>query len=109
MTAQSYAAFINHHLDHARIPILRCAFSSALGAMKNLGKRAMIKMISLAASMLVLVAISVQASAGTAAAGARHGAHASANPTAMHAYDAVAPATAEPNAHRYHGGPKVND
>jgi hypothetical protein len=66
------------------------------------------KTITLAASMMVLVAISGQALAGTAAADARHHAHASANPTALHAYDAV-PATAQPNAHRYHGGPKVND
>ena len=69
----------------------------------------MTKTIISAASMMVLVAISGQALAGTTAADARHRAHASANPTAMHAYDAVAPATAEPNAHRYHGGPKVND
>jgi hypothetical protein len=66
------------------------------------------KTITLAASMMVLVAISGQALAGTAP-DARHRAHASANPTAMRAYDAVAPATAQPNAHRYHGGPKVND
>ena len=67
------------------------------------------KTMMLAASMMVLVAISGQASAGTAAAEAWHRAHASASPTAMRAYDAMAPATAEPNAHRYHGGPKVND
>jgi hypothetical protein len=75
--------------------------------MKDEGKRAM-KTITLAASMMVLVAISGQALAGTTAADAAHRAHASASPTAMHAYDAV-PATAQPNAHRYHGGPKVND
>jgi hypothetical protein len=71
----------------------------------------MMKTITLAASMMVLFAILGQASAGTAATDAWHRAHAhaSANPTAMRAYDAVAPATAEPNAHRYHGGPKVND
>ena len=67
----------------------------------------MMKTITLAASMMVLVAISGQASAGTAAADMWHCAHASAHP--MRAYDAVAPATAQPNAHRYHGGPKVND
>jgi hypothetical protein len=67
----------------------------------------MTKTITLAASMMVLVAISGQASAGTATADAWHRAHAS-NPTAMRAYDAV-PATAQPDAHRYHGGPKVND
>ena len=77
--------------------------------MKDEGKRALMKMITLAASMMALVAISGQASAGTAAADAWHRAHASANPTAMRAYDAVTPTTAEPNAHRYHGGPKVND
>ena len=69
----------------------------------------MTKTITLAASMMVLVAISGQALAGTAAADAWHRSHASTNPTAMRAYGAVAPATAEPNAHRYHGGPKVND
>ena len=69
----------------------------------------MMKTIMLAASMTVLVAISGQALAGTAAADAWHRAHASASPTAMHAYDSVAPVVAEPNAHRYHGGPKVND
>ena len=67
----------------------------------------MMKTITLAASMMVLVAISGQALAGTAP-DARHRAHASTSATAMHAYDAV-PATAQPNAHRYHGGPKVND
>ena len=69
----------------------------------------MMKTIMLAASMTVLVAISGQALAGTTAANAAHRAHVSTSPTAMHAYDAVAPAVAEPNAHRYHGGPKVND
>ena len=69
----------------------------------------MMKTIMSAASMMVLVAISGQALAGTTAAYAAHRAHASTSPTAMHAYDAVAPAVAEPNAHRYHGGPKVND
>jgi hypothetical protein len=77
--------------------------------MKDEGKRAMKKTITLAASMMVLVAISGQASAGTATTDAWHRAHASANPTVMHAYDAVTPTAAEPNAHRYHGGPKVND
>jgi hypothetical protein len=69
----------------------------------------MMKTIISAASLTVLVAISGQAWAGTTVANAAHRAHASASATAMHAYDAVAPATAEPNAHRYHGGPKVND
>jgi nucleotide-binding universal stress UspA family protein len=66
------------------------------------------KTMMLAASMTVLVAISGQALAGTAAAEAWHRAHAAASTTAMHAYDAV-PATAQPDVHRYHGGPKVND
>jgi hypothetical protein len=64
---------------------------------------------NVAASMMVLVAISGQALAGTTAADARHRAYASTSATAMHAYDAVAPAVAEPNAHRCQGGPKVND
>ena len=70
----------------------------------------MMKTIMSAASMMVLVAISGQALAGTTAANAAHRAHASTSATAIHAYDAVpATATTEPNAHRYHGGPKVND
>jgi hypothetical protein len=77
--------------------------------MREKGKRVMMKTIALTASMMVLVAISGQALAGTTASDARHRAHASANPIAMRAYDAVTPATAQPNAHRYHGGPKVND
>jgi hypothetical protein len=68
----------------------------------------MMNTIISAASLTVLVAISGQALAGTTAMDARHRAHASTSATAIHAYDAV-PATAEPNAHRYHGGPKVND
>jgi hypothetical protein len=72
-------------------------------------KQAMIKTIALAASMMVLALISGQALAGTVASDARHRAHASANPMTMRAYDAVAPTAAQPNAHRYHGGPKVND
>jgi hypothetical protein len=68
----------------------------------------MMKTIISAASLTVLVAISGQALAGTTAMDARHRAHASTSATAIHAYDAV-PATTEPNAHRYHGGPKVND
>jgi hypothetical protein len=70
----------------------------------------MMKTIISAASLTVLVAISGQALAGTTAMDARHRAHASTSATAIHAYDAVpATATTEPNAHRYHGGPKVND
>jgi hypothetical protein len=69
----------------------------------------MMKTMILAASMTVLVAISGQALAATAAADAWHRAHASTSSTATRAYDSVAPAVAEPNMHRYHGGPKVND
>jgi hypothetical protein len=69
----------------------------------------MMKTMILAASMVALVAISGQALAGTATAAAWRHSQASTNPQAMRAFNAVAPMTVEPNAHRYHGGPKVND
>jgi hypothetical protein len=69
----------------------------------------MMKTMTLAASMMVLLAISGQAFAGTATPAAWRHSQASTNPQAMRAFNAVAPATVEPNAHRYHGGPKVND
>jgi hypothetical protein len=69
----------------------------------------MTKTMTLAASTMVLVAISGQAFAGTAIAAAWRHSQASSNPQVMRAYNAVAPATIEPNAHRYHGGPKAND
>jgi hypothetical protein len=66
------------------------------------------KAISLAASVIALVA-SGQALAGTATAAAWRHSQASTNPQAMSAFNAVAPATVDANTHHYHGGPKVND
>lgn len=66
------------------------------------------KTFTLAASMMVLVAISGQAFAGTAAADTWRHAQASSDRQAMRAYNMAAPA-AYPNTHPYHGGPKSND
>ena len=66
----------------------------------------MMKTMTLAASMMVLVAISGQAFATPAA--SRHS-QAAMNAQAMRAYNSVAPATVDANTHHYHGGPKVND
>ena len=75
----------------------------------------MTKNLALAASIAMLVAISGQAFAGTAAPNARHRAEATglSDRQVVHAFNAFDPAmatqTVEPNAHRYHGGPKYND
>jgi hypothetical protein len=66
------------------------------------------KTFTLAASMMMLVAISGQAFAGTAAADTWRHARASTDRQAMHAYN-MAPPVAYPNTHPYHGGPKSND
>lgn len=74
----------------------------------------MTKNLALAASIMILVAISGQAFAGTAAPNARYWPKAIAPSdrqavSAYNAYDrAVATETVEPNAHRYYGGPKSN-
>ena len=63
----------------------------------------MTKNHALAASIMMLVAISGQAFAETAAPSDRQAV------SAYNAYDrAVATETVEPNAHRYYGGPKSN-
>ena len=69
----------------------------------------MMKTVTLAASVIALVAISGQAFAGTTTAAAWRHSQASTNPQAMRAFNAVAPATVDANTHHYHGGPKVND
>ena len=75
----------------------------------------MTKNLALAASIMMLVAISGQAFAGTAAPKARYWPKATAPSdreavSAFNPYDrAMATQTAEPNAYRYHGGPKSND
>jgi hypothetical protein len=74
----------------------------------------MTKNLALAASITMLVAISGQAFAGTAAPKARYWSKAT-DPSdrqvghAFNAFDsAMATQTVEPNAHRYYGGPKSN-
>jgi hypothetical protein len=75
----------------------------------------MTKNLTLAASIMMLVAISGQAFADTAAPNARYwpvatGASDRQVVQAFNAFDpATAAQTAEPNAYRYHGGPKSND
>ncbi len=63
----------------------------------------MTKNLALAASITMLIAISGQAFADTA----------SSDRQVVNAFNAFDPAmasqTAEPNAYRYHGGPKSND
>ena len=75
----------------------------------------MTKNLALAASIAMLVAISGQAFAGTAAPNARHRAEATglSDQQAVNTFNAFDPEmatqTVEPNAHPYHGGPKYND
>jgi hypothetical protein len=75
----------------------------------------MMKNLALAASITMLVAISGQALAGTAAPKARYWPKAT-DPSdlqvghAFNSYDpAMATLTVAPDANRYHGGPKSND
>src|SRR5258706_4359416 len=76
---------------------------------------AMMKTLALAASITMLVAISGQALAGTAAPKARYWPKATdpSDQQVGHAFNAFDPSmatqTVEPEAHRYHGGPKSND
>jgi hypothetical protein len=74
----------------------------------------MTKNLALAASITMLVTISGQALAGAAAPKARYWPTAT-DPSgrqvvrAFNAFDpAMATQTVDPNAHRYHGGPKLN-
>jgi hypothetical protein len=73
----------------------------------------MTKNLALAASIMMLVTISGQAMAGTAAPKARYWPETTApsDRQAVQAFNAFGPATqtAAPNTHRYHGGPKYND
>jgi hypothetical protein len=81
------------------------------GILTQQGNRTMTKNLTLAASIMMLVAISGQAFAGTAAPKARYWPKATDRQavSAFNAYDrAVATETVEPNAHRYYGGPKSN-
>ncbi len=71
--------------------------------------------LALAASIMLLIAISRQAFAETAPPDARYWSEATgpSNPQVVHAFNAFDPATAtqtaELNVYRYHGGPKSND
>ena len=75
----------------------------------------MTKILPLAASMMLLAAISGQAFAQTTAPHAQHWHQAvvRSDQMPMNAFDAFAPAmatqSAGPSAHRYQGGPKSND
>jgi hypothetical protein len=79
------------------------------------GKRAMTKNLALAASITMLITISGQAFADTASPNGRYWSNAtdSSDRQVVNAFNAFDPAmaaqTAEPNAYRYHGGPKSND
>jgi hypothetical protein len=84
------------------------------GILKQQGERAMTKNLALAASIMTLIAISGQAFADTAPKSARYWPEATApadqQVDAFNAFDpAFAAQTTEPNAYRYHGGPKSND
>jgi hypothetical protein len=86
----------------------------AKGHLTRQGNRVM-KNLAMAASVMVLVAISGQAFAKTAAQNARDWSETTgpSDPQAAYAYDAfdttLATQPDEPNAYRYHGGPKYND
>ena len=72
------------------------------------------KTLALAASMIALVTMSGQAFAGTAKPNEWTEATARSDSKVPRTFNAshaamVAPPAVEPNAHRYHGGPKVND
>ena len=75
----------------------------------------MTKKFALAASIVTLIAISGQASADTALKNSRYWSEAT-GPSdrqavnAFYAFDpAIATQTSDPDAYRYHGGPKSND
>jgi hypothetical protein len=77
-------------------------------------KKNLVKNLVLAAPMIALVTMSGQAFAGTAKPRAWTEATARSNSEAVRAFNAshammAAPTPTEPDAHRYHGGPKVND
>ena len=75
----------------------------------------MTKNLTLAASMMILLAISGQALARSAAPNAHDWSEATGHTSrhmvrAFNTFDpAMAPPTVEPDAYRYHGGPKYND
>jgi hypothetical protein len=85
-----------------------------LGIQKQQGESTMMKTLALAASIMTLIAISGQAFADTAPKNVRYWPAATApsdqQAYAFNAFDqAFAKQTTEPDAYRYHGGPKSND
>jgi hypothetical protein len=88
---------------------------AAIGDPDSIRKIAMTKNLALVASMMTLIAISGQAFAETAPKNAQNWPEATSNSDrqvvdAFNAFDtAIARQTTEPNAYRYHGGPKSND
>jgi Ca2+/H+ antiporter len=81
---------------------------------KIMTRKNLVKNLVLAAPMIALVAMSGQAFAGTAKRHAWTEATAHSNSEALRAFNAshammVAPTPTEPDEHRYHGGPKMND
>jgi hypothetical protein len=72
------------------------------------GNQTMTKHLTLAASAMMLLAIAGQASARTAAPNTPHWSEPAATSDRPMVHAATIQ-TAEPNAHRYEGGPKSND
>ena len=77
-------------------------------------RKNLVKNLALAASMIALVTMSGQAFAGSTKPHAWTEATARSNSEAVRAFNPshatmVAPTPTEPDAHRYHGGPKVNE
>jgi hypothetical protein len=97
------------------VPHAAMCISRQSGILTRKGNRAMTKNLALAASIMMLIAISGQAFADTASPNARYWSNATDSSdrqavNALNAFDpAMAAQTAEPNAYRYHGGPKSND
>src|SRR5260370_4400848 len=108
---------LNRRRSQARIPIPRAPSPPARAeGYDRTGNRAMTtKNLALAASIMMLATISGQALAGTAAPKAQYwrAATGRSDHQAVRAFNAIDPPmatqTMEPNAHRYHGGPKYND
>jgi hypothetical protein len=90
--------------------------SAASGILIQQGNRTMMKKLALTASIIAMVAISGQAFARATGSNTRYlpEVTTSSDPQVVSAYDAfdnpaMAAQMVEPNAYRYHGGPKYND
>ena len=89
----------------------RCVFP-AIGEVSTTGNRTMTKTLALATSIAMMLTISGQALAKTGASNAWHKPETASLSAiqAVNAFDrSAATEAAEPNAFRYHGGPKYND